>query len=61
MSQGAIYIVAALIFGLLLPFIKNAFHEWWQVGALAALYFSAARLIAFLVDRRAKGKAMRGR
>lgn len=61
MSQGAIYIVAALIFGLLLPFIKNVFHEWWQVGALAALYFSVARLIGFLVDKRAKGKEVRAK
>ncbi len=61
MNPGVVYIIAALLFGAILPFIKNVFHEWWQVGAVAAVYFSLTRLIMFLVERKMRGKAARTR
>ena len=56
MNPGIAYIIAALVFGLCLPFVKNHLHEWWQVGGVAAVYFSLVRLAIYFANRKRRGE-----
>jgi hypothetical protein len=53
-NAGTIYIVAALIFGFGLPFLKNHLHEWWEVGGVAAIYFLLVRVVIYFAEKRNK-------
>lgn len=61
MNAGIAYIVAAFAFGLGLPLVKSYFHEWWQVGGVAAIYFSLVRLGIYLYARKKSVRSKAGR